>query len=206
MGSSVTFSHTVTGSNTCLVLFSNVQADLTLTATYNGVSMSLVYKQTTTIGLLYQHCFILPGAATGTNDIVISGGTAGTVWSAQLAQSYTGCKQTGQPDSFNSTSFAGTGDNNVSTTVVADDCWTVYGLFPTNNDPSGVIGENNLERLNGNGNSGDSNGTVATGAIAGGWTFALADTDAIGVVSIAPAAAAAESGRDGRKLSLLGVG
>lgn len=185
-GSSVTFSHTVTGSNTCLVLFSNVQANLTLTATYAGVSMSLVYKQTTGIGNLYQHCFILAGAATGANNVVISGGTAGTVWSAQMALSYTGCKQTSQPDSFNSGNFTGTGNKTVSTTVVASNCWTVYGVFPTNNDPDTVVTQNNQQRLNGNGNAGDSNATVSTGSIAGGWHWALTDDNAMGVVSIAP--------------------
>lgn len=187
-GTTATFAHTVTGSNTLLVVFSNIQANNTLTATYNGVSMTQVFKQFSGTGSDYMYCFVLINPTTGTNNVVLtSGAGAGTNWSAQMALSYTGCKQTSQPDSSNSIQNGlGTGNQTVSTTVVAANCWTVYGLFPQNNDPSGVVTQNNQSRLTGNGNAGDSNATVSTGSIAGGWNFLLADNNAMGVVSIAP--------------------
>lgn len=206
-GTTATFAHTVTGSNTVLIVFSNIQVNNTLTCTYNGVSMTQVYKQTTNVGNIYQYAFILINPATGTNNVVLTSGVSAN-WSAQMALSYTGCDQTTQPDSFNSTTFGpGTGNDTLSTTVVAANSWIVYGLYPTNNDPDAIVAQNNQQRLNGNGNAGDSNGTVSTGAISGGWHFALSDTNAIGAISIAPAAGGGGgTQRDARYLTLLGVG
>lgn len=206
-GVTATFSHTVTGTNTVLIVFSNIQLNVNLSCTYAGVPMTQVYKQTTTVGNIYQHAFILINPATGANNVVLDTNAGSANWSAQMALSYTGCDQVTQPDSFNSTSFGpATGNDTIATTVVAAGCWLVFGLYPTNNDPDAVVAQNNQERLAGAGNAGDSNGTVSTGSISGGWHFAATDTNAIGVLSIAPSGAAAATTRDARKLTLLGVG
>lgn len=183
-GTTATFAHTVTGSNTILIVYCCIQTNNTLTATYNGVSMTQVFKQFSGTGSDYLYAFILIAPTTGSNNVVLTSG-ASTNWSASMALSYTGAAQSAQPDSFNSVqNGSGTGNMTVATTVVAANSWLSLAVFPQNNDPDSTV--SCTQRLTGNGNAADSNGTVGTGSQSAGWHWALTDNNAMGIMSIAP--------------------
>lgn len=190
-GATATFSHVVTGSNPTLVVYSNIQVDNTLTATYDGVSMTQVLKQATGFGTNFLYGFVLINPHTGTHNVVLtSGAGAGTNWSAQMALSYTGTNQSTQPDSFNGATqnVTGAADSTVATTVILPNSWLVFAEFPTDADPVSVVG--GTSRLTGNGAAADSNGTVSTGSQSVGFHWNVSDRHALGIMSISPTAAA----------------
>lgn len=129
-GTSVTLSHTCTGSN--LILFvgaAQASATATLTATYNGVSMTAIDLQNNVGGTTRSRLFYLLNPATGANNIVVSSDVNADLYVAGC--SYTGVNQSGQPDASNKNS-----DNSspyrVSVTSVADNCWMIMWLGDAN--------------------------------------------------------------------------
>jgi len=158
---SLTWSHTCTGTN--LILFVGVFGDSATDSIsgvkYAGVSMTLINKVKAT-GDRWCYLFVLVGPSTGVNNVVVSASASIAIDGASA--SYTGAKQTGQPDSSN------TGTNNltsitVSTTVVAANCW-LFAVFRANvTTGSAGTGSNQLQASNGL-YIADSNGTVATGS------------------------------------------
>lgn len=177
------WSHTCTGSNRILLLFSfNNGGSYITSPTYNGVAFTEI-TYTTYNGSISMWYLINP--TVGTNTIVCSGVTAN---SCLFAASYTGVKQTSQPDSFNS--GAGT-SLTISTTVVNSGCWLVSmgddGLSATG-FTSGLA----TSRSTGTYNSGtiwcgisDSNGTVGTGSQTATYTSGAGDNGIL--ISLAPA-------------------
>jgi hypothetical protein len=163
---SLTYSLTVgSGSDRYLVVFANsVQSDGTLTATYNGVSMTQLAQWTNdqdnlSSNSMKQYLFGLANPASGANNVVISGGSgSGRLGSA--ASSYTGVNSTGQPDSTASKSNQNSSLSpaSVDTTTVADNCWTVGAIF---------MGGSNPPVLSNSASTIRSQITVGTGATAG---------------------------------------
>jgi len=127
----ITISHTCTGSNLLLIVgitcASTAQAVIS-TVTYNALGM-------TQIAAVDEHTnqnrqswlFYYIGPATGAHNIVVSFTTPPDTFTSVGAASYTGAKQSGQPDqSGTSTSGASTVTSaSKSITTVADNCWMV---------------------------------------------------------------------------------
>lgn len=121
--SPITGTHTCTGSNLMLAVGGgNFATTPTIsTPTYAGVSMSLVGAQQTNTGAMAAMYF-LTGPATGANTVSMAfGGTSPNC--NYNSVSYTGVKQTGQPDA----SGGGTGASapNPNWNTVADNCWAI---------------------------------------------------------------------------------
>lgn len=123
----LTWAHTVTGSNPVLVVGFVIGrgAFSTTSVTYNGVSMTQVQTGSSTPDWVY----ILKNPASGANNIVVSTGGDATTYIIGCAASYSGCYQTTQPDSsaVSGTTGAGSGALNVTTTdtVLRSGCWMV---------------------------------------------------------------------------------
>lgn len=119
-GTSVTFAHTCTGSDR--ILFVGVMASSARTissVTYNGVAMTNINRSAGG-----QPCalYYLIAPATGSNNVVVTIDSTSFCYCAAL--SYTGAKQSGQPDA-NNTNQATTSSLATSVTSVADNCWAV---------------------------------------------------------------------------------
>ena len=127
--SSLTAAFTV-GAGTDRILFVGVSAstDLVTGVTYNGVAMTLVGKKNISSGG-QGYLFVLVNPASGSNNVAISASGSTTI--TGMAVSYTGAKQTGQPDNHNEAQGIGIGDGSwtgTSLTTVAANCWGV-GFF-----------------------------------------------------------------------------
>lgn len=167
-----TVSHTCgTGSYRALFVVAGCQDKVTMTCTYNGVAMTeLKSIQGTDSFTVVMFGLIAP--ASGAHDIVLSGAT--TNWRLAAA-SYTGVSPANLPDSSNSGSRTTPGTLSVSTTVVAANCWLICGTLgmATGGNPA-VVSTNRTDRRTGDyaNNASeaiaisDSNGVVATGAVA----------------------------------------
>jgi hypothetical protein len=84
---SVTFSHTCTGSDLVLVVNVYVKADNISTVTYNSVAMTQVAAETSGNPRVYT--YVLVGPATGAHNVVATGGASTTVIGASSV-SFTG--------------------------------------------------------------------------------------------------------------------
>lgn len=126
-GTSLTVSHTCTGSNRILITgyYNNSGSSDPVTAmTYAGVAMTKIVGSAGSSGI-YRALYYLIAPATGANDLVVT--TSGTVTSGLISASYTGVSQAGQPDA-SGTSIVDTSVTNPvskSITTVADNCWIV---------------------------------------------------------------------------------
>lgn len=125
-----TFSHTISGSDTILfVAVSNENAGSMTGVTYNGVAMTEIGTGQGTL-----HLYYLINPTTGANNVVATRSGTSNDFHA-WALSYTGVKQTGQPDADSkATTLTGT------VTTVADNCWGIMvaradnaGLAPSTN-------------------------------------------------------------------------
>ena len=123
-GTSYSFSHTCTGSNRLLVVSVNGNGTDTITGiTYNSVAMTLVDKQATPTDR-WNYTFYLLNPDTGAHNVTVTSSGAFT-GSAATAHSYTGVKQSGQPDSSAKNTATAASDITVSTTTIADNCWLI---------------------------------------------------------------------------------
>lgn len=126
---SVTYAITVTGSDTIGHTFVTQQSDASTNritgVTWNGTAMSLetTYKNTANDSL---YMWMLVGVTTG-NIVVTRDTTGNTGWCS--SQSHTGAKQTGQPDSEATGNTTSSTTLTTTTTTVADNCWTILGVF-----------------------------------------------------------------------------
>ena len=120
---SKTWSHTCSGDNR--ILFVGVMAlsgDYITGVTYNGVSMTLIAKNNPgTAERMYLYVLVNP--ASGANNVVASSTTSDYLYAGSA--SYTGAKQSSQPDSNTSNSQNSTTSYATSTTSVADNCWGI---------------------------------------------------------------------------------
>lgn len=123
---SKTASHTCSsGSNRVLLVSvagNNTTSDVITGATYNGVSMTLIAKHGHGGGnSRYTYLYGLLAPATGANNIVVSASSSTYIFIC--AADYTGVKQTGLPDAYQT----GTGSTNLSLSVSTtdDNCWGI---------------------------------------------------------------------------------
>lgn len=117
--------YTVTGSNPLILTWafctSSTTQSLNPTAsTYNSVSLTAITGSPFLSGSLNaMGLWILPGCATGSNTLAVTG--SGTLPYYYGGWSYSGCKQTSQPDNSRTATFNGTALSGAITTV-ADNC------------------------------------------------------------------------------------
>lgn len=126
-GTSLTFSHTTSGTNR--ILFVYVQLNSTTDAltgvTYAGTSLTFINKNTDPTNGYWGYLYYMVAPATGTNNVVVSLSSSVLLWA--YSASYTGASQTGQPDA-NITNTATTGTSiTTSLTTVANNAWIVTG-------------------------------------------------------------------------------
>lgn len=124
-GSTYSFSHTCTGSDR--ILWVGIFGDTTDTLTgitYNGVAMTVAQKVGMGFGDRWIYLYYLVNPATGSNTVsaTFSASTAAKA----VAVSYTGAKQTGQPDNSNNWTDLFVSSISHSITTVADNCWMVF--------------------------------------------------------------------------------
>jgi len=182
-GTSHTYAHTCTGSN--LILFvavgTNSASDLISGVTYNTVAMTLVDKQAGT-STNYSYLFYLTAPATGAHNVVISASSTCTIYSDSA--SYTGAKQSAQPDSTNKGTSTGA-TLALSTTVVATNCWLVASGCDFDGLSAGT--GMTLRQTSGADAIGDSNAVVGTGSQSMTWNVATTTNPTSGVIaSFAP--------------------
>lgn len=169
-GTTLTFSHTCTGSN--LILFvsagTNVSGSIISGVTYNGVALTNINLSGTGIGSLWKtSLWYLVAPATGANNVVITGTITGRI--AGASASYTGALQISPIDSNAVNNDPGPGSVSTltgSTTVVANNCWVVMGGSNDNGGPL-TAGTGSTGRfLAPTSETGffDSNGTVSAGS------------------------------------------
>lgn len=184
---SITFSHTCSGSDRMLVVFvRSYQNDRVTGVTYNGVAMTQVNKRQDNAGNnCYTYLYYLLAPATGANNVVVSASPAPNIQLAACSASYTGVKQSGQPDSSAMQSSTAS-TMTVSTTVVASGCWLVGGSSNFRATSAGT-GTTNRQQTSGDPLTiADSNGTVATGSRSLQWTQSDSTISAQHIISIAP--------------------
>lgn len=168
-GTTASVTHTITGSNTILIAVLVHNTNEAGTVTFNGTSMTSIARASRngrTAELFY-----LIAPTSGAHSLAASWATSGN--GVIMGMSYTGAKQSGQPDAFN-TGTQQNGSSNqaltVTATVVASNCWLVGGYTDdhTAGDPSLVGTGTSLNVFdfdtNASGYGIDSNGTVGTGS------------------------------------------
>lgn len=122
----VTYTHTITGTNTILLVgIYNQNAGGLTTVTIGGNNMTLIDSQSDgNVSIAYLYYYI--GAVTGT--LTVTRGTTTNTLYVQSA-SYTGAKQSAQPDaSTKGQNISGTSTMTGTLTVVANNSW-LSGVF-----------------------------------------------------------------------------
>ena len=118
-----TWSHTCNGSNRALLVFISTSSTTGPTAiTYNGVSLTKITDYQGSWGL--QSCWILVGPAASANNVVVTGLATNDRCSSL---SYSGVKQSAQPDSYTGNMDNGVMSLNINTTVNANCMLIVFG-------------------------------------------------------------------------------
>lgn len=128
--SSLTFSHTTSGTNRILFVgfFAGV-TDIITGVTYAGTAMTLVNKIQAPGGR-WAYLYRLVAPASGANNIVIS--ASGNTAFGAAGASYTGAAQTGQPDASSTNTTSASTSFTESVTTVANNAWTVLSLRDEN--------------------------------------------------------------------------
>lgn len=198
---SVSVSHTNTGSNLILMGACWHGTDEVESMTYNSVAMTEIARNADTRDSEFSY---LINPATGANTLSCSWSSS-AAFSGIMGMSYTGAAQTGQPDSSNSASQStGAATVTISTTVVdTSGAWFVCVYVA---DGGGAFTPNSPTSLNKSQTSAqetfqgyDSNGTVASGSQTCSVTYdggggTLTFRKYIASISDAAAAAAVEKG------------
>lgn len=191
-GSSATFSHTCSGSDRLLLVytFNNGNSGDPTGITYNSVAMTKINTQATDGGGFKLTLWGLLAPATGSNSVVVTWATGDGINNC-TAFSYTGVKQSGLPDSSNTGSSASSSSISVSTTVVASNCWLAGCTRSSNATQSGGTNASIVNACNSNGSQcvHDSNGTVGTGSQTATINVSPNNTQWMNLISIAPAVA-----------------
>lgn len=186
------FTHVNSGSNVSAILyFYDNSTGATKTVTYGGVTMTQACKVQMSGSFFLYGFFLGSGVPTGSQTVSITDGSSRN-YSAVSIGTYTGTSQASAttPDSVNTKVNTTSGNDSVSTTVVAANSWVTAGHVDNDADPDGTISPA-VERtqLGGPSDIIDTNGPVAAGSQSIGWHWALSDLHALCAISIAPAAA-----------------
>lgn len=201
----VNITHVSTGSNLLMVLNGGTLAStngnsVTHTSfTYNSVSSTNAQTQAGNQSKVSLWYLVAPttGSHTATFTIATTLTGSGNEITA-IVTTYTGCAQTGQPDSSNKNSVVSSVNPfPVTTTVVASNCWLSGGALDENTFNGSTTpgtGTHYQSAIQFNQQVADSNGTVGTGSQSLNWGESTGGSHVIGaVMSIAPAAAAVNS-------------
>jgi hypothetical protein len=139
-GTSVTWLHTCTGADGILFVAcfgNNGGAGNISGATYNGVAMTQIGAAVQVPADRWLYLFYLIAPATGAHSVVVS--ASASIALAGLSASYTGAKQTGQPDANSSSTTIAATSFTLSQTTVAYGCWVV-AFFKAGSTPSAGSG------------------------------------------------------------------
>lgn len=196
---SITFAHTVTGTDTFLIVSATTLnwtagAPSSVSATYNGVSMTVVAQnvQVFNTNNWRTHQLYLAGASTGSNNVVVSTGS-GSGRIKGVAYSYTGVDQT-SPILASNTASAPTSGNTMSISLTTAEAgwWFISG---TNVDANWTAGANTGTIRDASSISGgaDSNGDIS--AQTGNAQMSHTGTRGYGGVAVAFKAVAAAAER-----------
>lgn len=188
----ITVAHTCTGSNLYLIVDVFNQGDTSATdvtgVTYNGVAMTLIVSgANASDDAAYQWYLINP--ATGANNIVVTrADTTGTCF--VKGTSYTGVKQSGQPDA---SAYKEQVTNTLvsSVTVVAENSWAHLGVY--NPEGGAITASTNTTSRNNTPNytmSADNNADITAGSYSMTVTRTSGSSEFMSVMSsFAPAVA-----------------
>ncbi len=136
----LTFAHTCTGTNLCLIVGAyDDTGDQITGVTYNGVAMTFVRKVEFGNYTKYLSVYYLLGPATGANNVIITRSTS-TGYIGGIASSYTDARQSSQPDASNATNYPAASQTAITTSVttVGDNSWIVaFGSVDGDTDPTG---------------------------------------------------------------------
>lgn len=181
-----TIAHTVTGSNMLLITYvwQAGATDKFSSLTYAGSAYaSLIYNNLNYDSTHRAFFGYKTAPATGNNNIVLTLTSSGDT--SMASTSYSGCAQTGIPDSSNfDAGGAGSDSYTISTTVVASNCWLVAGSTGRDGTCTGIT--SGALRVTANPNLHDSNGTVGTGSQGLSLTGCGNRVESKIIVSIAP--------------------
>lgn len=147
---SLTFSHTTSGSDRFLVVGvvgDYVPNDTVTGCTYNAVAMTKSVTLTVS-GDRHAYLFTLMAPASGANNVVCS--ASGTHYIAASAASYTGVSQTSQPEVTNSNSCTSCTTLSVSITTSTSGAW-VAGVVKMTTGGGASVGT--TERVSAGGNT-----------------------------------------------------
>ncbi len=124
-GTSLSWTHTCTGANRYLFAEAFSVTDLVTGITYNSVAMAFIGKTATGAGTNFVYLYGLAAPTTGANTITITYSGA-SAYTNGCGASYTGAKQTGQPEASTTNSASATSIAATVTTVSAN-AWVVVG-------------------------------------------------------------------------------
>ena len=190
-----TVSHTCTGTNLILVTFVEDNSANTVTGvTYNSVAMTQAGSTQQRTGDQYLSVWVLVNPTSGTHDVVATRSSA--VGNFNVADvSYTGAKQSAQPDAQAQSAPTGT-DNDQAVTIIVNNSWLVGAYYcppasPTGTRLDGSAGGQSRDTGFPNNEIGinDSNSDLTTGSHSIGFTFAGSQKVSLQAISIAPASA-----------------
>lgn len=128
---SVTWSHTCTGSDRLLVVGVYDSADHVTGITYNGVAMTFINKLLMTGAAAGQYIYLyyLLNPASGANNVVASESSTDGLYG--IASSYTGVKQSAQPDANNTQATSSATSLTTSLTTIANGAWIMGFAYGT---------------------------------------------------------------------------
>lgn len=191
-GTSVTYSHTVSGSDT--ILFVSAFAPYPSTGsttgvTYAGVAMTKVDSNKPQANWDYSLWYLVNPAAGANNVVCTSSTSVSGSFYMSMAVSYTGASQTGQPDASGKANGSST-TLNQSVTTVADNSWVIGAGMSGAGTPTastGVTSRNSQTFCR----IGDSNGPkTPAGSYSMTYTTGSSDNWGLLMASFSPAAAA----------------
>jgi len=188
---SYSFIHNCAGDNRILIVGdSHYRGDTNIIVTgvtYNGVALTAIRDDARGNG--HSSLWYLIAPATGENAIVVTlsddsvfcEGIGGAI-------SYTGAKQSGQPDAHNGENSFST-DHSVTVTTIADNCWVVSNCYMIYFSPTCGNTQRWNEQSTYWGAGSDTNGPkTPAGAQVMGWTIPANKNGSASAASIAPAA------------------
>lgn len=150
---SLSYSHTVSGSDTALVV--GVMTDETVTGvTYDGVSMTPVNSVVNFPSDNNEYLYYLTNPSTGSHNVIVTTSASATIYSD--AASYTGVSQTGQPEENNTATTTGA-SLSAAVTTTSDNNWLV-GAFRNGAGDTTAGADTTLRGTSGPFNLFDSNG------------------------------------------------
>lgn len=143
-----TFSHTCTGSDLILwVGWWQASTGVTATSvTYNGDAMTATSNSPYDPGTGRHYLYYLVNPDTGTHDVVIT--LSGSTVIRSDSASYTGVKQSGQPDAVGSNTTASGTTLTTSVTVVAENSW-IFGNARENVNGNTAASDHTKQRESG---------------------------------------------------------